>query len=148
YDVVELGYNYRMDDLRASIGIVQLKRLKDDLVKRAYVREFYLEALKNIAGIIIPFADNKEFVSNYILPIVLRDSTSDNRDKVRDVLHKCGIQTSIHYPAIHRFSIYRDYKAKLPRTDCVTDNEITLPMYSKMSKIDVQFIADALKATL
>lgn len=148
YDVVELGYNYRMDDLRATIGIVQLRRLKEDLIKRAEVRTLYLDCLRHVPEMVIPFADNKELVSNYIFPIILKYSTSEKRDRVRDALHKRGIQTSVHYPAIHRFSIYKDYKAELPNTDYVTDNEITLPMYSKMDKSDVHFIVDSLKAIL
>ncbi|WP_218131765.1 DegT/DnrJ/EryC1/StrS aminotransferase family protein [Tenacibaculum sp. MAR_2010_89] len=75
YDIVDLGYNFRMDDIRASIGVVQMKKLKSDLIKREVVREFYLDALKDIEQVIIPFEKNKEFVSNYIMPIVLKDST-------------------------------------------------------------------------
>ena len=148
YDVVELGYNYRMDDLRASIGIAQLYRLKEDLQKRAKVRSWYLEALKDVDQVIIPFACNDEFVSNYIMPIVLKNSTVENRDRIRESMHSKGIQTSVHYPAVHQFSIYREYNAKLPNTEYVCNNEITLPMYSKLSTQDVKLIADSLKDAL
>lgn len=148
YDVVDLGYNYRMDDLRAALGISQLHHLKEDLEKRARVRAWYLDALKNVDKVIVPFAVNNEFVSNYIMPIVLKDSTVDNRDRVRESLHAKGIQTSVHYPAVHRFSIYNKYSANLRQTDYVTDNEITLPMYSKLTKSDINFIAESLSAVL
>lgn len=148
YDIVELGYNYRMDDLRASIGIAQLHHLKEDLVKRAKVRSWYIDALKNEEQVIIPFVDNNEFVSNYIMPIVLKNSTEVNRDRIRDAMHSKGIQTSIHYPSVHQFSIYRHYNADLPNTDYVCNNEITLPMYSKLTKEDVVFIVESLVAAL
>lgn len=148
YDIVELGYNYRMDDLRASIGIAQLHHLKDDLIKRQHVRSLYLEALKDVEQVIVPFADNSEFVSNYIMPIVLKDSTIENRDRIREELHSKGIQTSIHYPAIHKFSIYQNYKADLPSSEYVSNNEITLPMYSKLTMEDVVFIVESLKSAL
>ena len=148
YDVVDLGYNYRMDDLRAALGVSQLRHLKEDLIKRSQVRELYMESLKHVPEVIVPFSDNKEFVSNYIFPIVLKDSTSEKRDLVRDALHKRGIQTSVHYPAVHRFSIYRKYKTHLPHTDYITDNEITLPMYSKLPHSDISFIAESLAAVL
>jgi len=148
YDVVDLGYNYRMDDLRASIGVSQLHRLKDDLIKRARVREFYLKALSNVDEIIVPFADNREFVSNYIMPIVLKGSTAENRDRVREVLHSKGIQTSVHYPAVHQFSIYRQYGAMLPTTDYVSNNEITLPMFSKLTEYDVHCIVESVVTAL
>ena len=72
YDIVELGYNFRMDDIRASIGVVQMKKLQTDLEKRIQVRNEYLKQLSNIDGITIPFENNTEFVSNYIMSIVLR----------------------------------------------------------------------------
>jgi dTDP-4-amino-4,6-dideoxygalactose transaminase len=148
YDVVELGYNFRMDDIRASIGIAQLKKLENDLRARERVRSSYVEFLSGEDRIEIPFRDNTEFVSNYIMPVVLKDSTAEKRDAVRDRLHQAGIQTSVHYPPIHRFSIYKDYPANLPVTDYVTDNEITLPMYAALSSDDVEFICSNLSAVL
>jgi len=148
YDIVELGYNFRLDDIRASIGVVQMKKLQADLEKRIQVRNEYLKQLSSIDGITIPFADNKEFVSNYIMPIVLKDSTAEKRDKVRGKLHAAGIQTSVHYPAIHKFSIYKDCNASLPITEYVTDNEITLPMYASLSKEEIELIVYTLKQVL
>jgi dTDP-4-amino-4,6-dideoxygalactose transaminase len=132
YDIIEVGYNYRLDDIRAAIGIVQLNKLKEDLIIRSTIRSWYLEGLKQIDGLIIPFSDNKEFVSNYIMPIVLKDSTLEKREYIRDQLFQNGIQTSVHYPAIHQFSCYKTYTRNLPQTEYVTMNEITLPMYSKL----------------
>ena len=63
----------------------------------------------NNENIIIPFKDNKNYSSNYIFPIVLKNSKREKRDEVRNKLAEAGIQTSVHYPAVHRFSIYRDY---------------------------------------
>lgn len=148
YDIVDLGYNYRMDDMRAALGLSQLKNLKDDLIKRARVRSWYLESLKDIDQVIVPFSDNKEFVSNYIMPVVLKNSTPENRDRIRENLHNIGIQTSIHYPAVHKFAIYNEFKATLPITDYVSNNEITLPMYSKLTEKDIHFIVDSLTAKL
>ena len=144
YDIVELGYNYRLDDIRASIAIEQMKKLPGDLEKRILVRKRYLEKLANVKGVVVPFADCTEFVSNYIMPVVLTNSTKEKRDAIRDKIHECGVQTSVHYPAIHRFSIYKDYKAELPVTEYVTDNEITLPMYASLSDADVDFIVETL----
>lgn len=141
YDIVNLGYNFRMDDIRASIGCVQMRKLQSDLEKRVRVRNKYVEELSKVKGIMVPFAENTEFVSNYILPIVLLDSTKENRDRVREFIHAVGIQTSNHYPAIHRFSIYKDYGAILPQTEYVSDNEITLPMYAALADEQIEFIA-------
>lgn len=148
YDILELGYNYRMDDIRASIGVVQMKKLPVDLEKRINVRKRYIEQLSKVKGIAVPFADNTEFVSNYILPIVLKNSTSEKRDRIRGNLHAVGIQTSVHYPAVHKFSIYSQYKATLPKTEYITDNEITLPMYGSLTNDEIDFIVETLNKTL
>lgn len=148
YDVVDLGYNFRMDDLRASIGIVQLKKLKTDLETRVSVRDNYVKELSGIEQIIIPFRDNKEFVSNYIMPIVLKDSTAKKRDALRNYLHENGIQTSNHYPAIHKFAIYKSLNAILPLTEYVCDNEITLPMYTNLTSTDINYISSKVKSFL
>lgn len=148
YDVVELGFNYRMDDIRASLGLVQLNKLESDLKKRKTVREYYLEALKELDKIAVPFKDYSEFVSNYIFPIVLKDSDIEYRDEVRAKLAKKGIQTSVHYPAIHKFSIYARYSVDLPVTEYVADNEITLPMYSKLTIDNIHYIASSLETML
>ena len=144
YDVVEIGFNYRMDDIRASLGIAQMKKLRADLVKRAKIRKMYEEQLSNVEGIILPFAGNTEFVSNYIMPVVLKDSTRERRDEIRNFIHSKGIQTSVHYPAIHRFSAYSQFAGELPLTEYAADNEITIPMYSTLTGNQVSFICATL----
>lgn len=148
YDVIEFGYNYRLDDIRASIGIVQLKKLKSDLDKRVLIRKKYIECIGNIEQVIIPFKKHLTFVSNYIFPIILKDSTSEKRDLIRGKLQDDGIQTSIHYPAAHRFSIYKDLPCNLPNTEYVSDNEITLPMFAKLTFQEIEHIAASLKKHL
>jgi dTDP-4-amino-4,6-dideoxygalactose transaminase len=140
YDVIELGYNYRMDDIRASIAIVQLDKLRDDLIRRAEIRKYYIKQLSGIKDLVIPFKDHKFFSSNYIFPVVLNNSDLKRRNKVRDYLAANWIQTSVHYPAVHRFSIYSEYTVKLPKTEYVADNLITLPMFSKLSTDNIDYI--------
>ncbi|MGA2408315.1 MAG: DegT/DnrJ/EryC1/StrS family aminotransferase [Bacteroidales bacterium] len=148
YDVVDLGYNYRMDDIRASIGLVQLGKLMDDLRQRAEIRKIYIDQLSSIDDIIIPFKNYTEFASNYIFPIILKNSTFAKRNKLRGKLAEAGIQTSVHYPAVHRFSIYKAFYTELPKTDYVMDNLITLPMYSLLTMKEIKYISDLLMENL
>lgn len=148
YDILELGYNYRMDDIRAAIAIEQLKKLPADLATRIKVRQRYVENLSKVEGVVVPFADNKEFVSNYIMPVVLTDGDSSYRDAIRDRIHAAGIQTSVHYPAVHRFSIYKGLPAELPQTDFVTDHEITLPMYAALTMDQVDAVCSVLESVI
>ena len=145
YDVVTLGYNFRLDDIRASIALEQLKKLPADLRQRAIVRKRYVENLATLQGITVPFADWSAFTSNYIMPVILNDGGKERRDAIRKKLHERGIQTSVHYPAIHKFSIYRDYAAVLPQTEYITEHEITLPMYAALTLEQVDYICNALK---
>ncbi len=148
YDIVELGYNFRLDDIRASIAIEQLKKLPGDLEKRILVRKRYVENLSKIKGVVVPFADCSEFTSNYIMPVVLTQGTKEERDAIREKIHAAGIQTSVHYPAIHKFSIYKDYGAILPQTEYVTDHEITLPMYAALTMEQVDFICETVNKAI
>ncbi|NTV20923.1 MAG: DegT/DnrJ/EryC1/StrS family aminotransferase [Chlorobium limicola] len=148
YDVVESGYNYRMDDIRASIGIVQLRKLGDDLKKRAEVRLWYEDAFSAVDGVCVPFSGHRGFVSNYIFAVLLDVSCSRSRDEVRDALHKEGIQTSMHYPPVHLFSIFREFSGGLPVTESSAARLITLPMYSRMTKQDVGCIAQSMNEIL
>lgn len=148
YDIIELGYNFRLDDIRASIAIEQLRKLPADLEKRIEVRKRYVDGLSKIKGIVVPFADNTEFTSNYIMPVVLLDSIKEKRDHIREYMHVAGIQTSVHYPAIHHFSIYKEVEFHLPQTEYVTDNEITLPMYAALTNEEIDFVVATLKQAL
>jgi dTDP-4-amino-4,6-dideoxygalactose transaminase len=148
YDVHGIGYNYRLDDIRASIGLVQLSKLKRDLLKRKRVRERYLKKLSRSKKITIPFRDRKEFVSNYIFTVVLRNSDREKRDYVRSRLYEKGIQTSVHYPAVHRLSSYKKYKVSLPVTEYVSENEITLPMFSGLKNDEVDYVSESLMSII
>lgn len=142
YDITCLGYNFRMDDIRAAIAIEQLKKLPGDLDMRRKVRKQYVDRLSKIEGVVVPFADNTEFISNYIMPVVLLNSAREYRNKVREYMHAVGIQTSVHYPAAHKFSTYKEFGTILPQTEYVADNEITLPMYAALSSEQIDFICD------
>ena len=146
YDVVELGYNYRMDDMRAAIAIEQLDKLEKDIFRRMEIRKKYISLLEWEEHLLIPFKDREEFSSSYIFPIVLRDADANIRDEIRKFLMKNGIQTSVHYPPAHRFKIYENcVGGKLPNTEYVADCEITLPMYGNLLDDQVEYICTVLK---
>ena len=145
YDVVESGYNYRMDDIHAALGIVQLGKLRNDIRMRATVRDRYLEALADARGVMVPFGRREDVVSNYIFPVVLEGADAARRDAVREAMHERGIQTSIHYPAVHRFSIFERYRQPLPKTERVSDTLVTLPMHGRLSADDISRVAATLR---
>jgi dTDP-4-amino-4,6-dideoxygalactose transaminase len=144
YDVIELGYNYRMDDIRAAIGITQLDKIVGEYRKRAEIRSWYVELLDENDSILIPFKNYRWYASNYIFVIVLKNSNAKYRDLVRNNLGKAGIQTSVHYPAVHRFSIYKDFYKELPRTDYFSENVVSLPMYTGLTRENIDYICEVI----
>ena len=145
YDVLELGYNYRLDDIRGSLLLTQLDKLNEDIIKRQELRELYIKGLNKLDGIIIPYKDSPYTSSNYIFPILLKNGNISKRNEFRQKLVNLGIQTSIHYPAVHKFSIYDNSKITLPKTEYVSDNEITLPLFPKLTEQQINEVISAIK---
>jgi dTDP-4-amino-4,6-dideoxygalactose transaminase len=139
YDVVAQGLNYRLDELRAAIGLVELRRLDERTRARAAVVERYRAELDGTEGISIPFADD-ETAAHHLAVAVLPETVS--RAAVRDELTARGIQTSVHYPPIHRFSFYRELgeKRALPVTEALAERIVTLPLYPHMTAADVDAV--------
>lgn len=148
YDVVELGFNYRMDDIRAGMLLAQLKKLDKDLEKRKNVREAYLDRLKKSSDLVLPYLRYDGKSSNYIFAVILKANCGRRREEIRNIMSKAGIQTSVHYPAVHLFNMYKRYRFRLPRTEYVAKNEITLPMFAKLSEENVEYIAENLMKAL
>lgn len=156
YDVVELGYNYRIDDIRSSIGLIQLKKVASFNKTRKRLTELYLSNLRDIDDVIVPFRDfmegGSERLSSYhIFPVLIKGSEK-RRDNIREQLDTKGVQTSIHYQPVHLFRIYKErfgYKREdLPLTEWVASNEITLPLYPGMTEKDLTYVTDILKECL
>jgi dTDP-4-amino-4,6-dideoxygalactose transaminase len=149
YDVTMLGYNYRMDELRASIGLAQLKNLARWNEKRRRLTQSYVQSLKErCPTVCVPFAkwraSSEPSSSHHIMPIVLPEDMDQRRviDRLRDV----AIQTSNHYPPIHRLSFYRSRfpAVSLPRTEQFAQRELTIPLHPKMEEWQVENVATVL----
>ncbi len=105
YDVVDIGYNYRINEIASAIGLIQLEKLDANNEKRRKIVEAYKKGLDNMDKISIPFKDYKEKSSHHIFPILLSENIS--RNGFMEELRDKGIQTSVHYPPIHLFSYYK-----------------------------------------
>jgi dTDP-4-amino-4,6-dideoxygalactose transaminase len=144
YDVIDMGYNYRINEMASALGLVQLKKLDENNEKRRKIVEEYRKRLKNISGISVPFKDRKEKSSYHIFPILLSEDIS--RNGFIDRLKEKRIQTSIHYPPIHLFTYYQKMfgfkEGMLPKTEFVGEHEVTLPLYPMMRKEDVKYIVN------
>lgn len=146
YDVVALGYNYRLDEIRSALGLVQLERLKGNNELRRQLTAEYRRLLSGLPGLHVPFGDHPGTSACHIFPILL-DSEIDRRSFIQKMREQ-GIQTSIHYPPIHQFSYYQEHikgqAGALPLTEKVGLCEVTLPLYPSMTTHDVRAVVDAL----
>jgi dTDP-4-amino-4,6-dideoxygalactose transaminase len=145
YDVVVLGYNYRLDEVRAAIGLEQLKKLPVNNQRRGEITAQYRRALESEPNIELPFEAPNGQPSFHIFPVLL--DASVKRGIFIEKLKAVGIQTSIHYPPVHIFSYYHDhlgYKdTSLPLTETVGRREVTLPLYPGLTDEQVQMVVCA-----
>jgi dTDP-4-amino-4,6-dideoxygalactose transaminase len=148
YDVVACGFNFRLDEVRAAVGLVQLGRLRDANRERAKIVSRYRSSLANEGGLTMPFGETADQESAHHLAVVVLPAGTA-RDDVRDALQKRGIQTSVHYPPIHHFSLYSaDSKRALPRTDELAPRIMTLPLFPHMADHQVDAVVAALLDSL
>jgi len=151
YDVVDLGYNYRIDEIRAALGVVQLGKLERNNERRRQLVDVYREVLQEIPQIGVPFLEHPGITAAHIMPILLpRDL---DRVHFMEQMKAQGIQTSIHYPPIHKFTAYRQFHGEtalknLPVTEEVAAREVTLPLYPAMSDEDVRQVVGAMANSL
>ncbi len=150
YDIRGLGYNYRTTEIQSALGLVQLKKLDRNNRKRKRLVEIYRKELQEGEGISIPFSKFKGNPSYHLFPILLAPSI--DRNKVMERLKDFGIQTSVHYPPVHLFSLYRKRfgykKGMLPNTEEVSRREVTLPLHPRMKVKDVEWIAKKVKEAI
>ena len=145
YDVAQAGLNYRMDEMRAAIGSVQLDKLPAGNVRRGELTDRYRS---NIEGspVTMPFAHQaSNFTSVYhILPVLLPEKT--DRVAVIGALKEKRIQSSIHYPPFWDFTAYKGQFS--PNDSPVTANicrrQLTLPLFPTMTEDEVDQVCNAL----
>jgi dTDP-4-amino-4,6-dideoxygalactose transaminase len=137
YDVVALGFNYRIDEPRAALATARLARLDRETVRRRELDARYRERLARVPGVIPTRAP-----AHHIFTVVVDECI--DRDAVRAALHERGVQTSLHYPPAHRFSIYAAGAPELPLTDAYAARAMTLPLFATMSDAQQDLVVEAL----
>jgi dTDP-4-amino-4,6-dideoxygalactose transaminase len=146
YDVVEPGFNYRIDEPRATLAIARLARLDADNGRRAAAAALYRERLERLGGITPTAAapDGSES-ANHLFTAVLDEGI--DRDALRETLAGEGVQTSMHYPPIHRFSAYWS-DAELPLTEDYARRAVTLPLFPGIGEEQIELVVGSLGEAL
>ncbi|MEA2418566.1 MAG: hypothetical protein QOE60_772 [Thermoleophilaceae bacterium] len=144
YDVVDVGYNYRMDEPRAALLTARMKGLEDDIAQRRRLVHRYRELLSDLEGVSVPYEDAEVDVSScYVMPVIVDDP--ELRDPLRQfMLDERRVQTSVLYPALHELTAYAGVARELPRSELIARAELTLPLFPTLSEEDQDRVVSSL----
>jgi len=143
YDVIEPGFNYRIDEIRASLGLVQLSKLQEANAARVRAVAHYFERLDGVNDLVIPYRGFDRGIPTYhIMPILLPEHV--DRARIMEAMKEDGIQTSIHYPAIQSFSAYKGKVGPTPISEYISEHELTLPLYPTITMDQIDLVCDSL----
>ena len=149
YDMMESGYNYRLDEIRSALGLSQLKRIKKLNALRMKVFKYYNERLNGIKNLIIPISsvNNDHGYHLYILRIEKKGIVS--RDELFIKLMQRGIRTSVHYKPLHKFSAFSKFKNydvnDLKNSEQLYEEIISLPFYPNLSKKQQDYVIESIR---
>lgn len=144
-----LGYNYRMNELNASLGVTQLKKLSWMIKEKQQIVRFYNQTLSGIPDLELPF-HNEE--TKYSWFVYLVRVTNGKRDLVIDELAKRKIQAKPYFPVIHLQPFIKEKfdfkKGDFPTAEKIASQGLALPFYIGLSQKDIKYICFQLKAVL
>ncbi|MCK4598788.1 DegT/DnrJ/EryC1/StrS family aminotransferase [Candidatus Bipolaricaulota bacterium] len=146
---VRLGYNYRMDEMSAALGLAQLSRIEEIVAARAQVAVWYAEALERVDGVKAPFVAPDVTMSWFVYVVRLDEGfTREDRDRILKGLRDAGIECRNYFPPIHLQPFYREAlgtkEGDFPITESVAARTIALPFYNKLTKDEVSYVVDNL----
>jgi dTDP-4-amino-4,6-dideoxygalactose transaminase len=150
YDVLEPGWNYRIDEMRSAIGLVQLGKLDRLNAQRRRVTRSYRAALAGQDRVTVAFSSYQGDSAAHILPALVQ--APEQRTPLGTALAAAGVQTSHHFPPVHLFSVYRRQfgsgAGMLPKTESFAAREITLPLHAGISDADVELVGRVITSAL
>jgi len=150
YDVVALGYNYRIDELRAALGRVQLSRVDGFNERRRALVARYRDGLAGVSGVTLPFEGHPGTSACHLMPALVPEGV--DRTDLAARLRGRGIQTSVHYRPIHLMTDYvtrvGTHEGQLPRTEAVAARELTLPLFPGLTDEDGDHVVAVLREEL
>ena len=143
YDVEALGFNYRLDEPHAELARRRLGRLDADNARRAEHVRAYRDAVAPLDVEAVGAEAAGERPSHHLFAVVCRDAEA--RARIRRALEDDGVQTSVHYPPVHRLALYRDDDGP-PLTEQYADRTLTLPLFAHLSEGQRDHVVRALAA--
>lgn len=151
YQQIDLGFNYRMTELQAALGLSQLNRLDDYVAKRHAIAENYHQALAELP-IVLPYQAPDSYNAYHLYVIRLRlDQVSKTHKDVFDALREAGIGVNLHYIPVHTQPYYQQMgfkKGAYPQAEQYYQEAISLPLFAQLTIEQQATVVDALKRVL
>ena len=149
FDIVEPGYNYRMDEIRAALGITQLKRIKKINELRKNASFYYHKNLQNIPGIILPDMVNDKSHSYHLYTIRVTKSFKLSRNQLFKKLKDNGIRTTVYWMPIHEYTAFRKFakSSNIINTAKIYDQILALPLFPNISKKHQDSVIKVIKSS-
>ena len=148
-----LGYNYRMSELAAAVGIVQMERLDEMLSRRREIACQYIERLMDYADLILPTVDSDTEMSWFVFVVRLTDQyTSKERDRIITGLRRHDVGCSNYFPPIHLQPFYRERfgfkQGDLPITEAIASRTLALPFFNRLDPTQIELVTLTLQVML
>lgn len=150
YEQISLGYNYRMTELQAALGLSQLKKLSVITNKRHKIADYYTSLLKNLP-VVTPFSISESFSGMHLYVIKLKPEVKKNRADIFNYLRQANIGVNVHYIPVHLQPYYLNLGFKVgdfPEAEAYYNQAITLPIYPELSYQQIDYIVESLKEAL
>ena len=149
FDILEPGYNYRLDEIRAALGITQLKRIKKINELRKNASLYYFKNLQNIPGIILPDMVNDKTHSYHLYTIRVTKPYKLSRNQLFKKLKDNGIRTTVYWMPIHKYTAYQKFakKPNVVNTTKIYDEILALPLFPHISKIHQDNVIKVIKSS-
>ncbi len=148
YDVENPGYNYRLDEIRASLGINQIKRIRKMNLLRKKAANYYDKKLRNITGIVVPDRSIGMEHVHHLYVIRVTEKYTITRDVLFQKLLKNGIRTSVHYKPLHMFSTFRKMaksSGNFSNSKNIYSQILSLPIYPSITKKQQDLVISNIK---
>ena len=148
YDIKDIGYNYRLDDIRSALGVSQLQKLTILNKKRLIAFRYYNKELKNIPGLIVPNEKNFKNNSCHLYIVRITPDAKITRDKLFYSLRKKGIGSSVHYKPLHEFTLFRKKgtsRDSLSISKRMYKEILSLPMYPQLTRHSQDYVIKSIK---
>lgn len=147
YDIKEAGYNYRLDEIRSSLGLSQLKQIKILNKKRQEAFRYYNKFFKKLRGVEIPNEENLKSNACHLYILQIKRDFPISRNELFEKLLSKGIRTTVHYKPLHKFSIYKMrgiLKKNIVNSVQLYDEIISLPLYPGITKKEQDYVVNTI----